>query len=664
MRLHPSIRLTLVVLSCLIVPTGANAKPKWKDIDKALLAETRGLVDPEAPSETVFWEVRVTDAWETDIVRSEIFNYMRVKVFNDRGRDLESQVEIPYEQGQRVEVLGGRTIRPDGSVVELETRAVFDRTTMKSAGLKGKVKAFAMPAVLPGSVVEYQWRIVRHSNYLWSFFIPAQRATPIRSMEMVFTPLVIESWPYNMRIRAFNTAYPEPEKGSKSLTIRLRAIPGLEEEPNMPPKEQVRPWFFSEYTDSKEPPLDHFWRKDGKERYGEWKGRLAISPAVKRLADSLTSGRTDPIERVHSLHEFCRTRIRNVYDDAYDFTDELRDKLVADRKRLPEETLRRGYGTDDDIIALLTALAQAAGFRSRVAITADRSEVFFQPRNRLPFQLREAVAAIQVNGEWKFYDPANRNVPAGMLPWWEESQEALILDPDKPEFVPTQLSLPSRSLARRTGQLRLRDDGTLEGQIFQTFTGHLAASRRESLDHQSPEARLETVRKEILERWASAQVESLVLSGIDDPTQPFMLACRVSIPGYADRAGKRLLLQPEVFTRGKSPTFTSSTRTHWISFDYPWAEEDSVTIELPAGYQIQADPAPNPLAIGKTIAHRMAVDVDEHVLHLHRYFALGMDGTIVIDPAEYGRVKKAFDSVYQRDGFTVTLLPVAENTGR
>jgi hypothetical protein len=652
------------VLSCLFAAAPGAAKPKWNDVDKALLAETQGVVDSEAPSETIFWEVHVTDTYEGDKVRSEIFHYRRVKVFNERGRDLESQVEIPYEQGQRVEVLGGRTIRSNGSIVELTSDAIFDRTTMKSAGLKGKAKSFAMPGVEPGSVIEYQWRNVRHSNYLWSVLIPAQRATPIRSMVMVFTPLTLQSWPYNMRIRAFNTTYPEPERGKKSLTIRLQAIPGLEEEPNMPPKDQIRPWFFSEYTDSKEPPLDQFWKKSGKEELGEWKASLEVTPAVRRLADSLTSGQTDPAERVRSLHEFCRTRIRNVYDDAYDFTDDQRNKLLEDRKRLPEETLRRGYGTDDDIIALLTALAQAAGFQSRVAITADRSEIFFQPRNRLPFQLSEAIAAVQVNGEWKFYDPANRNVPAGMLPWWEESQEALILDPDKPQFVPTQLSLPSRSLARRTGRLRLKEDGTLEGDVSQTFTGHQAARWRESLDHQSPEARLEAMRKDLLERWASAQIESLTLSGIDDPSQPFGIACRVSIPGYADRAGKRLLLQPEIFVRGKAPTFTSSTRTHWISFDYPWAEEDSITIELPAGYQIQADPAPGPLAIGKTIAHRMAVDVDEHVISMHRYFALGMDGTIVIDPSEYGRVKKAFDAVHQRDGFTVTLLPVTGDTGR
>jgi hypothetical protein len=658
----PFTRLMLLTLSCLLFSSPALAK--WKDLDKALLAETQGIVDPEAPSETVLYEVRLTDTWDGEKVRSEIHHYMRVKIFNDRGRELESQIEIPYEQGERVDVVGGRTVRPNGTVVELKKDAVFDRTTMKSAGLKGKAKAFAMPAVEPGAVIEYQWRIVRHSDYLWSFKIPAQRTTPIRSMVMVFTPLLIRSWPYNMRVRSFNMAYPEPEKGDKSMTIRLGAIPGLETEPSMPPKEQVRPWFFTEYADSKDPSLDEFWKREGKEEFGEWKPFLEVTPIVRRLADSLTSGQTDQAERVRSLHEYCRTRIRNVYDDAYDFTDELRDKLLEDRKRMPEETLRRGYGTGEDIVALLTALAQAAGFQSRVAITADRSEIFFQPRNRLPFQLSEALAAVQVNGRWSFYDPSNRNIPAGMLPWWEESQEALILDPDRPEFVPTQLSLPSRSVARRTGRLRLHEDGTLEGEVEQSYTGHLAADWREFLDHRSPEGRREAMHDEVLKQWASARVESLTLTGVEDPTQSLSVACRISVPGYAERAGKRLLLQPEVFVRSKSPTFTASTRTHWISFEYPWAEEDSITIELPPGYQVEADPAPDGLAVGRTIAHRISVDVDEHVLHMHRYFALGMDGTIVIDPAEYGRVKNAFDSVHRRDAYTVALLPVAEDTGR
>jgi hypothetical protein len=297
-------------------------------------------------------------------------------------------------------------------------------------------------------------------------------------------------------------------------------------------------------------------------------------------------------------------------------------------------------------------------------MTADRSEIFFRRDERLPFQLSEYVVAVEVSGGWKFYDPAARDVPAGMLPWWEESQDALIPDPDQPVFVTTPLSLPSRSLARRAGSLRLDAEGSLTGEVRETYTGHLAWQRRESLDELSETARVDAVRSELRARWASAVVDSIRLSGVDDPLQPVGLTYQVTVPDYAERAGKRLLVQPDLFQRGAAPAFTASNRTHWLYFEHPWAEEDSLTVDIPAGFVAEADAAPDPLQIGRTITHRMAAEVDGQTIRLHRYLAFGSDGTILINPSEYDRVKKAFESIQQRDGYTVAIRQVEGAAGR
>jgi Domain of Unknown Function with PDB structure (DUF3857) len=651
----PLLAISGFLLSCLFPHSPALAKVKWKEIDKALLAETQGIVDPGAPSETVDWEVQLIDSYDGKGFRSEVVHYRRVKIFNDRGRELEGTIEIPYARGERIYDVAGRTIRPNGTVVELQKDAVFDRTTVKARRLKGKAKSFAMPGVEPGAVIEYQWTSVRRDEAVLILY--AQRVSPVRSMTMVLTPVTDPDW--EMRVRSFNMQYPEPEKQNRSMTIRLEGIRGIEKEPYMPPDDQVRPWFLIDYTDRRDRrSTDEFWKEAAKSIHEVWKPTLDVTPPVRRTADSLTAGTVDFSERIRVLHDFCRTRIRSVYDDAYDFTDEFRSKLLEDEKRMPEETLRRGYGTDADINLLFAALTQAAGFKSRLAFVADRSEIFFRRENRLPFQLSEHVVAIHVSGEWKFYDPAVRDMPAGMLPWWEESQEALILDAKEPVFATTQLSLPSRSLARRVGHLRLKEDGTLEGEVRETCTGHLSAQRKELLDERSVSGRIEEVRKQLRSRWASAVVESLALSGVDNPLEPYALAYRISVPEYAERAGKRLLLQPDLFEHGGTPAFTASTRRHWLYFPYPWSEEDSVTIGLPEGYEVEADAAPAPLSVGRTIAHRVAFEVDERVLRFHRYLAFGMDGTILIDPADYDRVKKSFESIHKRDGYTVTLRPV------
>ena len=648
----------LIAIALVSLPGRSLAKVKWNEIDPALLAESKGIVDPEAPSETVNWEIRVTDTRDSKGILSEVVHYRRVKIFNERGRELESTVEIPYVKGERIVDVAGRTTRPNGTVVDLKSDAVFDRTTVKGGGLKGKAKSFAMPGVEPGAVVEYQWTSIRRDELAMNLILYAQRSTPVRSMVMVFTPLKLRDWPYEMRIRSFNVTYDPPEQKGSSMTIRLNRIRGLLQEPYMPPDDQVRPWFLVDYTDHKEPTLDVYWRNVGKDSHKTLAANLRVTPPVRDKSASLTAGITDPSERLRALHDFCRSKIRNVYDDAHDYTDEFRTKFLDDEKRTPEETLQRGYGTGEDMNILFAALAEAAGFKSRLAYVADRSEIFFRRENRLPFQLSEYLVAVEVAGQWKFYDPSIPQLPAGMLPWWEESQEALILDPKDPVFATTPLSLPSRSLARRAGVLRLKPDGTLEGEVRETYTGHMAYRRKEDLDDLSASARREEVLREIQARWASSTVESLHISGVDDPLEPYATSYRVSIANYAERAGKRLLLQPVMFERGSTPIFTASTRTHWMYFPYPWAVEDSVTIELPDGFEVEADQAPEPMSVGKTITHRMAAEVDGRTVRLHRYFAYGMDGTILIEPVEYDRVKKSFEAIQQRDGYAVGLRPI------
>jgi hypothetical protein len=646
---------TAVLVACAFLTTRAEAKPKWKDVDKDLLAESRGIVDPEAPSETVIWEVRVTDSFDGKGIRSEEFNYVRVKIFNERGRDLESKFEIPYRRGESVGDIAGRTTRPNGTIVELKKDAVFDRTVVKAGGYKGKAKSFAMPGVEPGAVIEYQWKIIRRD--IPALILYAQKTTPIRSMTITVTPFNTSGTDYSMQIRSFNVTHGPPAEDGITKTIRLEKIRGVETEPYMPPDDQVRPWFLLEYVETRQS-TDEYWKKVGSMGYEAWKPYLGVTPAVRRFADSLVTGAFDFDGRIRAIHDFCRTKIRNVYDDAHDFTDDFRSKLLDDEKRMPEETLRRGYGTSDDINQLFAALAEGAGFRSRMAVVSDRSENFFRRDHRLGFQLSEHLVAVLVGGQWKFYDPAHRDIPAGMLPWWEESQEALVLDKETPVFATTPLSLPSRSLARRAGRLRLGADGTLEGEVREIYTGHLAMRKKEDLDELSPSRRREEVQEQLRARWTSATVDSITVSGVDEPLQPYEVAYRITLPDYAERVGKRLLVQPEVFERGASSVFTASTRTHWIYFRHPWSEEDSLTIELPSGYEIVADPAPGALQVGRTIAHRMAVEVDERTVRLHRYMGFGMDGTILIHPSEYGRLKKGFDSIQQRDGYTLTLRPL------
>ena len=75
------------------------------------------------------------------------------------------------------------------------------------------------------------------------------------------------------------------------------------------------------------------------------------------------------------MFEFCRSKIKNINDDASGMTREERLKFKENKS--PADTLKRGMGTGTDIDMLFAAMAIASGFDARVANLSDRSDTFF-----------------------------------------------------------------------------------------------------------------------------------------------------------------------------------------------------------------------------------------------------------------------------------------------
>src|ERR1043166_3305261 len=141
----------LFTVACLLFSAVCVRAEDWKPVDPAHLALKAPVVEKDADAEAIFWEVRINDAAE-DLVFS---HYIRIKVFTERGKESQSRIDIPFNGRNRIVDIEVRTIKPDGSIVELKKDAIFERTIVKVGGFKVKAKTFAMPSVEPGVIIEY-----------------------------------------------------------------------------------------------------------------------------------------------------------------------------------------------------------------------------------------------------------------------------------------------------------------------------------------------------------------------------------------------------------------------------------------------------------------------------------------------------------------------------
>jgi hypothetical protein len=656
--------VALLLLLCFAptaAPTFAYGDQEWKPLDPAHLTLKAPLVESDADAEAIFWEVRVADEVDGGEPRTVLSHYLRIKIFTERGRESQSKIEIPFGKvfGREIKIkdIAGRTIKADGSIVELKKEDIFERTAQKMSGIKIKVKSFAMPSVEPGAIIEYRWREVRGDTISFYDRLELSRDIPVQLVTYYVKPLSLPNFPYGMRVQNFhamNSPFQKEKNGFYST--KLQNVRAFREEPRMPPEYAVRPWLLVYYAEDRKLDPGSFWTQYGKKAYEGSKSAMKVSNEVKEATARAVGDASTEEEKLRRIFEFCRSQIKNINDDASGMTSEQRSKWKENKS--PADTLKRGMGTGMDIDFLFAAMATAAGFDARLARLADRSDTFFDINFPDDYFINTYDIAVKVGNDWNFYDPATTFMPYGMLRWQEEGTDALITDPKEAVFVKTPLSPPEKSLEKRTAKLTLSEDGTLEGEVRIEYTGHLGSDKKEYNDDDSPAEREETLREQIKAQMSTVELSNIRIENVTDPVKPFVYAYRVRVPGYAQRTGKRLFLQPAFFQRGLNPIFPTSQRQHEIYFHYPWSEQDEVVIDLPAGFTLDNADAPTNISAGEISKYDITLGVtkDGRTLVYKRKFFFGGGRTGLIFPVtSYAQLKNLFDEVHKRDNHTISL---------
>ena len=91
----------------------------WLPVSEADKNLKSPLVDREAGAEVLFWRVYVSDEMDGSEPRTVLHHYVRVKVFNDRGREALKTVDLVYGGRDLVDSVAGRTTEANGTIVEL-----------------------------------------------------------------------------------------------------------------------------------------------------------------------------------------------------------------------------------------------------------------------------------------------------------------------------------------------------------------------------------------------------------------------------------------------------------------------------------------------------------------------------------------------------------------
>src|ERR1041385_8084213 len=535
---------------------GASAHPlgdiEWRPVTPEELAMKTAKVEPDADAEAIFWEVRIDDSSDENLSRQ---HYVRGKIFTDRGAEKDSKCDIPFPKKTKIKDIAARVIKADGTAVEIQKEDIFEREIIKANGLKVKAKSFAIPNLEVGGIVEYRYREVISDAGAAGMHLKFQREIPVQTLSYYYKP-------YNKKTpnyQSFNFRDTKFVEGEKGFWVATRTnVPGLKEEPQMPPEDQVVPWMllqsvrvnfgiegFNITVSIKDPnnPIS-YWGSVGNDKSFLTKFMNKPDKEIKRVAEEVTAAAKTDDEKLRKLYEFCQTTIANTSFDP-SLTDDQRKKLPENKS--VADVLKHKSAPAAFVDMLFGAMATALGYETRIAFSGNRSELFFKPEMTNESFVHPACIAVKVGTNWRFFNPGSKFLPYGMLLWYEEDVWALLVGEKNFSWVQIPMTNYDKSLTKRTGKFKLLEDGTLEGDVRIEYNGQGAVTYRMENYEDSDNQREEELKDDIKHRLSTAEISNVAIENLLDPNKPLVQTFKVRVPQYAQKTGKRLFLQTRLF---------------------------------------------------------------------------------------------------------------------
>ncbi|HVG92135.1 MAG TPA: DUF3857 and transglutaminase domain-containing protein, partial [Alphaproteobacteria bacterium] len=562
------------------------------------------------------------------------FFYQRIKILNERalaGGNSYADVEIPIvtlgDFVEQITDLKARTIKPDGSIVEFNGK-MFDRVAFKGRGIKVSVKAFSMPDVGVGSIIEYKYRAILNIPELTDLKIPVRDAWDIQSE--LFT--VKESLYYQPDTgqRYQSPTRPQFDSGRelnshvvlnmKDFKEKLRDnagdtgldltnVPPFESEAFMPPENNFKPTviFFTGRVGKVD--VDKEWLDLGKRYYDVYERYMGADRGVKEAALKAIGSETEPGMKLRKIYERVQ-QLRNLTFERPRTPEERKAEHIQ-RNNNVGDVLAHGYGTFEDITLLFIAMARSAGVDASPVMVPDRRRRFFVHDWTSQRQIDSIIASVNLNGKEMYLEPGTRFCPYGFVRWNHTVIDALKLDRKGGTFIKAPPMGYDKSVTSRNANMTLNEDGSLKGSVVLEFKGAEALEHRLDAIDRDEAGRKKDLEDE-LKQWlpTGTIVKMAIAQGWDDGDAPLVARFDVEVPNYATLAGKRLLIPAFLFQSKGNQAFAHAQRKCPLYFPYPFTDNDIVTLKVPSGFTLESIPAAQDAKFGNTARYQNVSNFD------------------------------------------------------
>ncbi|MCX7995801.1 MAG: DUF3857 domain-containing protein [candidate division WOR-3 bacterium] len=535
-----------------------------------------------------------------------------IKIFNDAGKRY-ANVRIPYwADYSDIIYLEARTIKPDGEIIYLDKKDIFEVSDFPDFLLYAdrKAKVFTFPGVDTNCILEYVYTVGLLYPFVPMWYFQAEDPT-------VYAKFSYEV-PMNLGFKYIYTNLPGKEikkeisdyPGWNRGTLWVRDLPELKKEPFLPPLTEISSWILMTWSNMKLlfqeiTSREESWALIGQDYKNIIDKILKPDKAIVEKAKELTKGCKSDEEKIISIVKFIQKKFRYVA------------VAIEGHRTLPHppgKVLKNLYGDCKDLSGLLISLLKAIDIDAYAVLVRVKSDgkliEDFPSRN----QINHVIVAIPLkyfdddikytkatvfgendfskNDDFVIFDPAATSYPLGKIHADIEGTKAVICLGENSRLINLPeihyrdnisinkiLLNPSDSVSRETS-----------GMISMQIRGEDACRLRWILNNYS-QMEIHNYLNDYLNRMqVRMEMDTFEIRNKEETDSVLRMDFKFKLRGLQSVKGKIVI--PVIFIPLKyfDKLHNLDRRNHHIYFEFPYYQNDVCKIIVNKQHQLSSLP--------------------------------------------------------------------------
>lgn len=631
--------LPLLLISCTTTGGRWASEVEWNDFSPSSLPSAGQY--PEDGAVIVLDEGAMEVLGTAELGFSSFETHRIVKVFDARGERF-ANVVVSYSEGSSVEDIQARTIAPSGTISVLSPDAVYDASLYPNFVFFSdrRAKLFTLPAVEPGAILEYRYRIVIRDRTLWHAWTFQNEVPTLHSR---FTLVKPGEWPLNYRTYHIDVQPREVKvpQGFKSTTVwEARDIAPVRSEFAMPPYRDVvghlalAPVGFVSWED-----------------VARWYHRLSdarMSPGagVERLAREIAGGPPDDRSRLRALFTWVRDRVRYLAVEI---------GIGGFQPHPAEDVYTNRYGDCKDMVTLLCALGRAADIPIYQALISTRQNGVPDTGLASPLHFNHVIAFAPTVDGGLWMDATEKGCPFGSLPWYDQGMPSLVVgEGGKGMLLVTPADPVDTNRESLTWEVAIEKDGAARVMGLWTLAGAPASECREELQQTSPYQQRQWLETVLARQMSGVRLDTFSIAGMVPEGGPVQIRYTFGAHSFGTVTDSSLILQPGRIAMSSLPDyFRATARTYPVQFRYGHRRDLRIRVALPRAYRLMRPSAVD--SIGSEFGwSRTLLGLTARQLSFEGSTSVGGKP---VPPSSYAAFRAFLDSLRMQDERPVVLSP-------